>query len=138
MSDILTRRLYLGNRSSSGTFEHMHDVLSVGCKPIANPRVARSLHVGLKDGADADITPILNTCAAFIAESPHEVLVHCNAGMRRSPAVVLAYLCRHKDMTVEDALTLIETRRPSVRVRESQYVAQIRKWLLESTPLSRP
>jgi predicted protein tyrosine phosphatase len=37
----------------------------------------------------------------------HVVLVHCRAGISRSPTVVMAYLILHRDMTFEEAETLV-------------------------------
>lgn len=41
----------------------------------------------------------------------HVVLVHCRAGISRSPTVVMAYLILHCDMTFEEAETVVREAR---------------------------
>ncbi|WP_435021552.1 dual specificity protein phosphatase family protein [Tundrisphaera sp. TA3] len=48
------------------------------------------------------------------------VLVHCQAGWSRSPAVVAAYLVRHRRLTAEQALAEIRSKRVCSMVREMQ------------------
>lgn len=46
--------------------------------------------------------------------SPHEqrsVVVHCAMGVSRSASVVIAFLIRHRDMSLVDALALVRARR---------------------------
>ena len=40
------------------------------------------------------------------------VYVHCNAGISRAPATVLAYLCHFRGMSVADGLEYIRSNRP--------------------------
>uniref|UniRef100_A0A0B6ZLR9 Protein-serine/threonine phosphatase n=1 Tax=Arion vulgaris TaxID=1028688 RepID=A0A0B6ZLR9_9EUPU len=42
------------------------------------------------------------------------VLVHCNAGVSRSATVVMAYLIKREGMTVNEALSLLRSKRPAV------------------------
>lgn len=49
----------------------------------------------MKGGAD-----VLNK---LINEDGRDVYVHCTAGMGRAPAVVLCYLCLHKDFEPDEA-----------------------------------
>lgn len=42
------------------------------------------------------------------------VLVHCNAGVSRSAAVVMAYLIKKEGMTVNDAFSFLRSKRPAI------------------------
>lgn len=42
------------------------------------------------------------------------VFVHCGAGTKRSPLAVAWYLYKYKGMTIEDAYTFIQSKRPIV------------------------
>ena len=42
----------------------------------------------------------------------HRVYVHCNAGVCRAPATVLAYLCHYRGMTISQGLEYIRRQRP--------------------------
>ncbi len=44
----------------------------------------------------------------------HRVYVHCNAGICRAPATVLAYLCHYRNMSIEDGLAYLRRERPQV------------------------
>lgn len=44
----------------------------------------------------------------------HRVYVHCNAGICRAPATVLAYLCHYRGMSIDDGLQLLRKERPQV------------------------
>lgn len=44
----------------------------------------------------------------------HRVYVHCNAGICRAPATVLAYLCHYRGMTVPQGLEYLRRERPQV------------------------
>ncbi|MEQ2264787.1 dual specificity phosphatase 19, partial [Xenotaenia resolanae] len=41
------------------------------------------------------------------------VLVHCNAGVSRAPAVVIGYLMSCDGQSYEDALSLVKSARPA-------------------------
>ena len=47
-----------------------------------------------------------------------KVVVHCQAGLSRSPAVIMAYLVRFRRLTVEEALAEVRKVRPRARPRE--------------------
>lgn len=44
----------------------------------------------------------------------NRVYVHCNAGICRAPATVLAYLCHYRGMTIPEGLEYIRRQRPQV------------------------
>ena len=41
----------------------------------------------------------------------HKLYLHCTAGQERAPSVAAAYLCKYKDMTVEQAISLVKSER---------------------------
>jgi hypothetical protein len=48
------------------------------------------------------------------------VYVHCRNGHGRSPTLVAAYLKRHKNMKVDQALKLIKSKRSEIHIERSQ------------------
>lgn len=41
------------------------------------------------------------------------ILVHCRAGIQRSPTVIAAYLMKYKGMSIDEAIEFIQARRPT-------------------------
>lgn len=50
-----------------------------------------------------------------------KVVVHCSAGCSRSVTITLAYMMKHKKMTLLEALTWIRKRRPIVYPNKGFY-----------------
>lgn len=65
---------------------------------------------------DRDLDFYLGDATEFIATHIRRgcVLVHCGAGISRSAAVVIAYLCRYAGMSYAEALAFVKTKRPQV------------------------
>ena len=62
--------------------------------------------------------PLVNDAIEFIVNARKGngiVLVHCQAGMSRSPCFVMAYLMSHHKMTLFDAYKLLKSKRPAIR-----------------------
>lgn len=85
-------------------------------------KVARGLvvmHLPMDDMDGYDSSEWLVAGADFINEAIEKdrtVLVHCFAGVSRSPAVVAAYLVLHENNTVQDAIDKIHDARPCVDI----------------------
>lgn len=96
-------------------------VLSVGIDcPIPMPGTMRTMFVPCLDLAETllsvDVLPLTN---AFIDECRKDggrVLVHCNAGVSRSAAVVIGYLMAvERGLTYDGALDRLRAKRPCCR-----------------------
>ena len=79
---------------------------------------------------DRDLDFYLDDATSFIAEHIRRgcVLVHCGAGISRSAAVVIAYLCRYAGMSYAEALTFVKVRRPQVAPADV-FEEAIARWL---------
>ena len=79
---------------------------------------------------DRDLDFYLNDATGFIAANIGRgcVLVHCGAGISRSAAVVIAYLCRYAGMSYAEALTFVKVRRPQVAPADV-FKGAIERWL---------
>lgn len=95
------------------------------------------LHVDIADGESFRFGPgshrlddYLESAAAFIARHINAgcVLVHCGAGISRSAALVIAYLCRYTGMSYVEALGFVQTRRPQVAPADA-FALAIKHWL---------
>uniref|UniRef100_A0A8C9WJY7 Dual specificity phosphatase 19a n=1 Tax=Scleropages formosus TaxID=113540 RepID=A0A8C9WJY7_SCLFO len=73
--------------------------------------------LSILDLPDTVITSYFQECSQFIDQAKKEkgvVLVHCNAGVSRSAAVVIGYLMCREGLTFDDAFTLVKKARPVI------------------------
>nr|XP_054933312.1 dual specificity protein phosphatase 19-like isoform X2 [Dermacentor andersoni] len=81
----------------------------------------------------------IDTACDFIdgaLSSGGSVLVHCNAGVSRSCALVLAFLILRRGMDLHQALEKTRTARPAVRPNEGflRQLAELQKSMLAASP----
>ncbi|KAK2905632.1 dual specificity protein phosphatase 19 [Channa argus] len=72
--------------------------------------------VSILDHPDTDLLPHIQDCCDFIQQAHNEkgvVLVHCNAGVSRAPAVVVGYLMSREGQSFDDALSSVKSARPA-------------------------
>ena len=121
--------LYLGNQYSTTIIKNIDTIVSIGCNSKANN--INNYKISIRDKNTSDMTPFLDQITDYIKEEltkKHKVLVHCKGGINRSTAFTLAYLCKHENMTMEEAKELISKKRPCAKFQE-HYMTQIELWL---------
>jgi protein-tyrosine phosphatase len=67
---------------------------------------------------------------AALEEPDAKVFIHCAAGVHRAPMMALAVLCSTGDMSVDEAMQLIEDQRPVADFADV-YVQSVREFLGE-------
>lgn len=75
------------------------------------------LRLDLDDDQKVNIMDAIETCYNFIEECRNEggkVLVHCQAGISRSAAVVIAYLMKEEGMSLRDAFFYVKSKRSQI------------------------
>ncbi|KAH9405015.1 Dual specificity protein phosphatase 1 [Tyrophagus putrescentiae] len=75
--------------------------------------------IAIKDSKLDDITMVINEALDYIDKMKStsengKILVHCHAGISRSPAMCLAYLIKSQQWTLEEAFEYIKARRGSI------------------------
>jgi len=76
------------------------------------------LRIPLEDSFDSQIGVYFQKCIDFINLAKDEncsVLIHCQAGISRSPTIALAYIMQSMDMSLDDSLSFVREQRPIVR-----------------------
>ncbi|KRK00646.1 dual specificity protein phosphatase 19 [Drosophila yakuba] len=122
---ILSDFLYLGSQDAVSAANikkyKLTHILSLG---IPTPEVEWPMPVKCKflpclDLPETDLMDyVLPVSMEFIEEAHRSqgcVLVHCNAGVSRSPSVVIGYLMKRRDMCFEDAYNLVKSWRPCIQ-----------------------
>ncbi|CAL8092074.1 unnamed protein product [Calicophoron daubneyi] len=112
--------LYLGNEID-GTSEqilttcNIRSVLNVTTKvPFLDETRFRCRRLPASDLQSQDLRPLFTSAFQFIEEarcSGTAVLVHCQAGVSRSPSLVIAYLMAHSRLSLRDAYQLVKSKR---------------------------
>jgi len=94
----------------------------------------------LDDAPNQDLLSRLPECIKFIEEAIDQgtgILIHCAAGVSRSCSVVVAFLMRKENISVEDALEIVRTARPVVRPNcgfmKQLFMFQRMKYCLDGT-----
>ncbi|KAI3328990.1 phosphatases II [Xylariaceae sp. AK1471] len=118
--------LYLGPRSTSApetALAHgITDVISIGCSPDKGDKSISYHRLSLLDNPDADITMVVGLAADIInnakTQQPdnnlRKVLVHCVAGISRSPTILAGYLMQ-EGMSLREALGMLVRAKSRVR-----------------------
>lgn len=87
---------------------------TVTLAPAVHPGVA-CVRVPVSDLPSARIDCHFESVSRLIHENGGKTLIHCAAGVSRSPALVMAYLMRFKGNTLRQAHALVRDRRPNIR-----------------------
>jgi protein-tyrosine phosphatase len=67
-------------------------------------------NIKVEDDDRVKIHKYFDICHDFI--NKHEkVLIHCQAGVSRSPTIVISYLMKHKNYSMKDAFDLVKNKR---------------------------
>ncbi|KAF7641754.1 hypothetical protein LDENG_00272910 [Lucifuga dentata] len=120
---IILPRLYLGAESdvtqeclSSLGISYVLSVSRCSPQPSFLPRT-RYLRIPIDDSLWDDLLPWIPQALHFIdtaVSSGASVLVHCAAGISRSPALAVAYVMYRLGMDLDHAYRFVKERRPSI------------------------
>jgi protein-tyrosine phosphatase len=122
--------IYLGNACNSRDYYNLKDK---NIKSIVNctvefpnyfPDEFNYYNVPILDESRQKITDYLNETTKFIHDNIENgnVLVHCFMGASRSVAIVVAYLVRYHNFTVEEAIAKIDSIRNIVNINMDFYI----------------
>ncbi|CAL1607116.1 unnamed protein product [Knipowitschia caucasica] len=116
-------RLYLGEqgdvtqeRLAALDISHVLSVSRCSPQPSFLP-ASRFLRVPIDDSLSAELLPWIPQALAFIDSalaSGGSVLVHCAAGISRSPALTVAYVMHRMQLDLDQAYRFVKERRPSI------------------------
>ncbi|EWS73030.1 tyrosine phosphatase (macronuclear) [Tetrahymena thermophila SB210] len=113
-------KLYLGNIWAAENLINQNDeqikaILTVASNTnlVYDPQEFRHKIIEANDDPSFNLSPNFDEGVRFIDEHLQQtnVLVHCFAGVSRSTTLVLAYLMKHHNIGLDDALKLVRQKR---------------------------
>ncbi|AYV82863.1 MAG: internalin-A precursor [Hyperionvirus sp.] len=129
--------LYLGDHNSAKNIELLKKFKIIAIINISGGKMLfqseiKYLRINMPDSDKSKITDHLDEAVKFISDHIKNgaVLVHCHAGMSRSPSFIVAYLARKNQMTVDDALLHVKKCRPAIRPKD-KFIEEIKLWLIK-------
>ncbi|XP_040565610.1 dual specificity protein phosphatase 21 [Lepeophtheirus salmonis] len=105
--------------------------------PPSGPPVFDVIRVPLVDSSIQDAYKYFEDVSNLIkkhSEDSKKTLIHCAAGVSRSACLAVAYLMRHHNMPLEEALTKLKMVRPAVKPNNG-FVHQLTRWQDECNKL---
>lgn len=125
VSTIVPNALYLGPCSSASSAAYLTSnsithVLSIGSTPSPKVDGVTYRRLGLSDSTSSSVTSTLEAAIEIIESALKSsggrgrILVHCSAGVSRSPTIVVGYLMKQRGMSLKEALGHVLRVRPQV------------------------
>lgn len=128
---------YLGNAFDSQNSQRLekfgisHVINATPDLPFAFKDDKQNLRVSIYDSPSENILqhfePAIDFIDQVLSAPTNKVLVHCSAGISRSPTLVLAYMIKNENLTVEEALKKMRSLRSIIDPNFS-FIAQLRVW----------
>lgn len=125
--------LFLGpcSAASSSSFLQSNEitsVISIGSTPSGKIDGVTYHRISMVDSPSAPIPESIESASNIIdqvAEAGGKVLVHCSAGISRSPTVIAGYLMSRQGLSLKAALAAIVSARPTV-CPNTGFIGQLR------------
>uniref|UniRef100_A0A0R3WG30 protein-tyrosine-phosphatase n=1 Tax=Taenia asiatica TaxID=60517 RepID=A0A0R3WG30_TAEAS len=94
-------------------------VINVSADGEISPHVppSRFLRIPIHDNGKADMVPYFERAFAFLDSAKDcsgRVLIHCFAGISRSPTLAIAYLMHNQNITFDEAYSRVKSMRPKI------------------------
>ena len=124
ISNILDNLLFLGSQASTRhdtlVKRNIQNVISIGCNPLE--KNVKIFKYDIEDNGDINnlyiffnhVIPVIHNIINECIDKKEPILVHCQAGMSRSAAVIITWLMFYKNMTYDEAFKYVKERRPVV------------------------
>jgi len=132
LTEVLPR-LYLGSQEDADDKEKIGSLgithlISVSGGERYKDLCAKYMYIPLRDNGSSDLVGKLEEAYDFMVESqePHnKLLVHCELGQNRSPALVLGFLMRSEKWSLHEAYTFLKEKRELIHPHK-KYMQQLR------------
>jgi predicted protein tyrosine phosphatase len=130
--------LYLGSLTAVNDMDllrehritHLVQVIDIPWLPQAEKNGFTCYRIDIVDHSSADLRPHLEAVCNYIdriLKNGQSVLVHCQQGVSRSAAVVIAYLIRNKGMSYDNAYDFLKRKRACIKPNPG-FVKALQDW----------
>jgi len=138
ISGASTGCLYIGSLSAVNDIEllrdhrisHLVQVLDAAWLPTSEKDGFDCHRISILDHNTVDLKPHLEGACNYIdraLRSGRNVLVHCQQGVSRSAAIVIAYLIRNHGMSFDTAHALVKRKRACVKPNPG-FIQALQEW----------
>ena len=115
---IIPNKLYLSDleKAKDPNFLKINNITAIiSLYPQSLPQhiissLSDYLHINIKDNCSVKISNYFQSCIRFI-DNNETVLIHCQAGISRSPTIVMAYLIEKMGLGWKEAYKFVQDRR---------------------------
>ncbi len=119
--------LFLGDQQDAIDFDSQHPdgqiIVVLEQRPVNEP--FKSIHVPILTSSghvhSKQLNRLANIIDLILAEG-EQLMVHCGAGIERSPLTIMWYLHRKLGSSYEEAYNMIKTKRPQIADRSTWLV----------------
>ena len=120
--EIIKDKLYLGNYDFALNKELLKNK-DISCIIVCGseleckfPNEFQYLKINLNDYIEDSILPYIDQCMEFINDNnDKKIFIHCNAGVSRSPSIVIAYLIKGLNYSFKEAYDLVKSKRKIIK-----------------------
>lgn len=139
-ADQILPGIWLGDASASRDLDHLRAanigyILNITeTEPNSFEDQIKYLKVPVPDYDNTNLLVFFEVCCDFIASAGKQevlekkgVLVHCAAGVSRSCTVLVAYLMKHYEWSLQDALAKVKAKRRIVNPNPG-FLSQLEEW----------
>ena len=124
--------LYLGNNYCASckndlTKLRIKSIVCIGCSPKFKDTFDY-LEIHIRDKETSDLSKYIEISGKYIDDNlskNNAVLVHCKAGISRSPSIIIAYLITYKKYSFNDAFEFVKLKRPTINPRQT-FIEQLK------------
>lgn len=113
----ITPHMYLTNYKNSMDYTALSllgikQILTVGNEMIHRTEELKTMYIPIDDCVKVNIMKHFNDAHEFIKQD--KTVVHCYAGISRSPTIVISFLMKHHNMSLQEAYDLCKIKRPII------------------------
>ena len=131
--EIIEKKLYLGNYDFASN-ENLLSKINVSSILVCGselkckfPYKYNYLKLNLHDYEDDSLLPHIEKSVKFIVDNfSNGVLVHCKAGISRSPSIIIAFLIKSYKYTYDEAYEYVKSKRQKIKPND-KFISELKK-----------